>query len=94
MLRPKKGFENTEIEYRVGQATIRIKASDITKQHIERAKNYCDLSLYVEEVVIEYDPKRHDAEAIIQEYINQDTLETLTELNAPVKKTRKPRKKK
>jgi hypothetical protein len=93
MLRPRKGYENTEIEYRVGQATIRIKASDITREHIERAKHYCDLSAYVEEVVIEYDPKRHDAETIIQEYINQDSLEMLTELNSP-KKTRKPRKKK
>ena len=91
MLKPKKGYENTVIEYRVGQATMKIKAEDITKDHIEKAKHYVDLSHFVEEVVVEYDPQKHDAEAIIQEYINQPT-ENLLDLQTP-KKTRKRRKK-
>jgi len=52
MLKAKKGFENTIIEYRVGQANIKIKVCDITHDHIEKAKYYCDLSAYVEEVQI------------------------------------------
>jgi hypothetical protein len=56
MLRAKKGFENTVIEYKVGQANVRINVSDITEAHIERAKHYCDLSIYVEDVEIVSEP--------------------------------------
>jgi hypothetical protein len=57
MLKAKKGFENTIIEYRVGQANIKIKVCDITTDHIEKAKYYCDLSAYVEEVQIVSEPE-------------------------------------
>jgi hypothetical protein len=57
MLKAKKGFENTIIEYRVGQANIKIKVCDITPDHIEKAKYYCDLSAYVEEVQIVSEPE-------------------------------------
>ena len=91
MLKPKKGYENTVIEYRVGQATMKIRVEDITKDHIEKARNHVDLSFFVEEVVTEYDPQKHDAESIIQEYINQPS-EQLLDLQTP-KKPRKRRKK-
>lgn len=76
MLKPKKGYENTVIEYRVGQATIKIKASDITQEHIDKAKHYVDLSYFVEEAVevkepTIYDPEKHDAETVIQSILNE-----------------------
>ena len=94
MLKPKKGFENTVIEYRVGQATLKIKVSDITPDHIERAKNYCDLSMYVEEVKTvskptEYKAEVHDAETVMQEILNDDRIKQLTELQTKPKRTRK-----
>jgi putative ubiquitin-RnfH superfamily antitoxin RatB of RatAB toxin-antitoxin module len=76
MLKAKKGFEDTVIEYRVGQANIRIKVSDITEAHIERAKHYCDLSIYVEEVEIVSEPE-------------DERIEQLTELQEKPKRTRK-----
>jgi hypothetical protein len=76
MLKAKKGFENTIIEYRVGQATIKINVSDITQDHIDRAKHYCDLSTYVEEVQIVSEPE-------------DERIEQLTELQEKPKRTRK-----
>ena len=84
MLKPKKGFENTAIEYRVGQATIKIRVSDITQDHIEKAKHYVDLSHFVEEQekkVVVYTPEIHEIETVIQKAINEP-------------KQRKPRKRK
>jgi hypothetical protein len=94
MLKAKKGFENTIIEYRVGQATIKINVSDITQDHIDRAKHYCDLSTYVEEVQIVseptvYNPDIHDAETVMQSLLNDDRIEQLTELQEKPKRTRK-----
>ena len=80
MLRPKKGFENTTIEYRVGTATLKIKVSDITADHIERAKHYCDLSTYVEEV---------NTVMVTQDILNDERIEQLTELQTKPKRTRK-----
>jgi hypothetical protein len=91
MLKPKKGYENTVIEYRVGQATMKIRVEDITKEHIEKAKHYVDLSYFVEEVKSEYDPKKHDAENIIQEYMNQPT-EQILDLQTPKKKRTRRKK--
>jgi hypothetical protein len=73
MLKPKKGFENTVIEYRVGQATIKIKASDITQEHIDKAKHYVDLAYFVEEIkeAVIYDPEKHDAETVMQSILNE-----------------------
>ena len=91
MLKPKKGYENTVIEYRVGQATMKIRVEDITKEHIEKAKHYVDLAYFVEEVKSEYDPKKHDAENIIQEYMNQPT-EQILDLQTPKKKRTRRKK--
>ena len=94
MLQPRKGFENTIIEYKVGLATLKIKVSDITPEHIERAKHYCDLSVYVEEVKkvsrpTEYKAEVHDAETVMQSILNDERIEQLTELQQKPKRTRK-----
>jgi len=76
MLIPKEQFRNTVISIKVGNATIQLKAEDITHKHIEAYKNHVDLSYFVEDTVIseeprqQYDPKKHDAESIIQAVIN------------------------
>lgn len=70
MLRPKKGYENSEISFRVGAATLTIKVSDITEELIYKYRHHLDLSEYVEKVEpLVYDPQEHDAEAIIQQYM-------------------------
>ena len=82
MLIPKEQFRNTVISIKVGNATIQLKAEDITHKHIEAYKNHVDLSYFVEDTIIseeprkelldlqQYDPKKHDAESIIQAVIN------------------------
>lgn len=81
MLIPKEQFKNTVISIKVGNATIQIKAEDITHKHIEAYKNHVDLTFFVEEIVIEeeprkelldlqaYDPEKHSPENIIQAVI-------------------------
>jgi hypothetical protein len=98
MLKPKKGFENTVIEYRVGTATLKIKVSDITADHIERAKHYCDLSMYVEDVTIvstpkEYTPSVHNAETVMQDIIDDFRIEQLIDLQTKPKPKRTRKKK-
>jgi len=73
MLRPKKGFENSTVSFRVGSNTFTIKVSDITPDLIEKVKHHTDLSYFVEEVekeeikvVTTYDPETHDIKTIIQ----------------------------
>lgn len=76
MLRPKRGYENSEISFRVGAATLTIKVSDITEELIHKYRHHLDLSEYVEKVEpIEYDPEQHDAESIIQQYVELQTVE-------------------
>jgi hypothetical protein len=85
MLQPKKGFENTQIEYKLGQVGIKINVTDITYAHIEQAKRYnIDLGFYIEESVQvpeqllniqtpseAYEPEKHDIETVIQKAINK-----------------------
>ena len=73
MLRPKKGFENSEVSFRVNSSTLTLKVNDITPELIERLKHHVDLSYYVEEYepIKEYIPELHDPETIIQEAINK-----------------------
>ena len=83
MLRPKKGFENTQVSFRVGANTFTVKVSDITPELIDRVKNHTDLSYFVEEYepITEYVPELHDSKMIIQSIINE-----------PKKKTNKKKK--
>lgn len=83
MLVPKQEFKNTVISVRVGNATIQIKAEDITQKHIEAYKNHVDLTYFVEDFTIseeprkelldlqEYDPQKHDIKNILQEEIDK-----------------------
>lgn len=51
MLQPKKGFENTDVSYRLGTTRININTNNITQDHIDVAKRYgIDLTMYVEDV--------------------------------------------
>ena len=79
MLRPKKGFENSEVSFRVGSNTFTIKVSDITPELIEKVKHHTDLSYFVEEVekeeikiITTYDPETHDIETVIQNILNEE----------------------
>lgn len=97
MLKPKKGFENTVIEYRVGQATIKIKASDITQDHIDKAKHYVDLAYFVEEIkeAVTYDPQKHDAETVMQDILNYEPKnEGIHDKYTPEPKKKRTRRKK
>ena len=50
MLKIKKEFENTVIEYKIGTVKVKIKVSDITQNHIDLAKAHqVDLSFFFEE---------------------------------------------
>lgn len=83
MLIPKEQFKNTVISIKVGNATIQIKAEDITQKHIEAYKNHVDLTYFVEDFTIseeprkelldlqEYDPQKHDIKNILQEEIDK-----------------------
>ena len=77
MLRPKKGFENSQVSFRVGSNTFTIKVSDITPELMDRVKHHTDLSYFVEEVekhepITEYDPELHDAETVMQSLLNEE----------------------
>lgn len=75
MLRPKKGFENTQVSFKVGVNTFTIKVEDITRELIEKMRNYTDLNYFVEEVKnepIQYDPQKHDIETVVQEILNYE----------------------
>lgn len=97
MLIPKEQFKNTVISIKVGNATIQIKAEDITQKHIEAYKNHVDLTYFVEDFTIseeprkelldlqEYDPQKHDIKNILQEEIDKRLEES---------KKRRTRKKK
>jgi hypothetical protein len=51
MLKIKKEFENTVIEYKIGTVKVKIKVCDITQNHIDLAKAHqVDLSFFFEEV--------------------------------------------
>lgn len=89
MLRAKKGYENTELSFKVGQATFRMKVEDITEAHIEQFRNHIDLNHYVEKVDCEtkqliYAPDEHDVETVMQNYLD---------LQDQPKKTRRRKKK-
>lgn len=51
MLKIKKEFENTVIEYKIGTVKVKIKVCDITQNHIDLAKAHqVDLSFFFDEV--------------------------------------------
>lgn len=89
MLRPKKGFENSQVSFRVGTATHTIKVSDITPELMDKVKHHVDLSYFVEEVDVAleletevekhetvYDPEKHDIETVMQKAINEKPKKT------------------
>jgi hypothetical protein len=77
MLKIKKEFENTVIEYKIGTVKVKIKVCDITQNHIDLAKAHqVDLSYFFEE-----EKERKGCEP----------LKPIEE-EAPIKKTRKRRK--
>lgn len=96
MLKPKKGFENTTITFKVGAGSVTLNVSNITEDHIINFRNHIDLSYFVEKhepkVITKYVPELHDAETVIQSILNDPTEEIL-DLQEPVKKPRKRRKK-
>ena len=83
MLQPKKGFENTDVSYRLGTTRININTNNITQDHIDVAKRYgIDLTMYVEEITAIEVPEQL---LEIQEPIKPKA-------NVKTKTNRKPRK--
>lgn len=88
MLRPKKGFENSQVSFRVGSNTFTINVKDITPELVDKVKHHTDLTYFVEEVekhepkkyITKYDPELHDIETIVQRAINQKEEELSDEL--------------
>ncbi len=82
MLRPKKGFENSQVSFRVGSATHTIMVKDITPELMDKVKHHVDLGYFVEEEKHEpkeptiYDPEKHDIETVIQKAINEKPKKT------------------
>lgn len=74
MLRPKKGFENSTVSFRIGSNTFTIKVSDITQDLVDKMKHHTDLSYFVEkhEPITEYVPELHDAETVMQSLLNEE----------------------
>lgn len=59
MYRPKKGFENTTINYRLGMIAVQVRVEDINQNHIDAAKRYnIDLTYYLEKDG--FDEKQHE----------------------------------
>lgn len=76
---PKKGYENTTINYRLGLITIQIRVEDIQQSHIDTARKYnIDLTYYLERYG--FDEPQHE-----------DLIEL--QKDEPEKKTRKRKKK-
>ena len=97
MLRPKKGFENSTVSFRVGSNTFTIKVSDITPELMDRVKHHTDLSYFVEEYepITEYIPELHDAETVMQEILNYEPkYEGIHDKHTPEPKKKRTRKKK
>lgn len=84
MLRPKKGFENSQVSFRVGSNTFTINVKDITPELVDKVKHHTDLTYFVEEYkpIKEYIPAQHDVETIMQSLLDEE----------PKKKTRKKKK--
>lgn len=84
MLRPKKGFENSQVSFRVGSNTFTINVKDITPELVDRVKHHTDLTYFVEEYepIKEYIPEQHDVETVMQSLLDEE----------PKKKTRKKKK--
>jgi hypothetical protein len=79
MLRPKKGFENSQVSFRVGSATHTIKVSDITPELMDKVKHHVDLSYFVEAVEKHetiYNPEEHDIETVLQKHLNEKPKKT------------------
>jgi hypothetical protein len=99
MLKPKKGFENSQVSFRVGSATHTIKVSDITPELMDKVKHHVDLSYFVEEVDIalelekEFDMLLSEMEEKHETIYNPEEhdIETVLQkhLNEKPKKTRK-----
>ena len=105
MLRPKKGFENSQVSFRVGSATHTIKVSDITPELMDKVKHHVDLSYFVEEVDIalelekEFDmllaemEEKHEPRKVIEYNPEEHDIETVIQKaineEKPKKKTRK-----
>lgn len=84
MLRPKKGFENSQVSFRVGSNTFTINVKDITPELVDKVKHHTDLTYFVEEYepIKEYIPEQHDVETVMQSLLDEE----------PKKKTRKKKK--
>ena len=87
MLKPRNGFENSEVSFRVGSGTMTVKVKDITYELIERVRHHADLSYYVEEYVptlsVTFTTKKDEPSDLLKgfEYVefNDNLVELQTE---------------
>jgi hypothetical protein len=50
----KKGFENTNLKYKLGIVEVSVNVNEITESHIEVAKKFgVDLTYYLDEIKVE-----------------------------------------
>jgi hypothetical protein len=50
----KKGFENTNLKYKLGIVEVSVNVNEITQSHIEVAKKFgVDLTYYLDEIKVE-----------------------------------------
>jgi hypothetical protein len=50
----KKGFENTNLKYKLGIVEVSVNVNEITESHIDVAKKFgVDLTYYLEEIKVE-----------------------------------------
>lgn len=107
MLRPKKGFENSQVSFRVGSNTFTINVKDITPELVDKMKHHTDLSYFVEEVepILEYkskynaihdkytpEPKEYITEYNPEQHDIETVMQSLLNEEEPKKKTRKKKK--
>lgn len=87
MLQPKKGFENTDVSYRLGTTRININTNNITQDHIDVAKRYgIDLTMYVEEVENPIKFNTEELEELSKKFSQQvEVPEQLLDIQEPIK---------
>jgi hypothetical protein len=50
----KKGFENTNLKYKLGMVEVSVNVNEINQAHIDVAKRFgVDLTYYLDEIIIE-----------------------------------------
>lgn len=50
----KKGFENTNLKYKLGMVEVSVNVNEITQPHIDIAKKFgVDLTYYLDEIKVE-----------------------------------------